>query len=243
MAGSFQPPPTYAEILIINKNLKEDDPGKYRFNPIWLKWFLDVAAAFSAAGSGGGGGADHNLLSNLQGGTANQYYHITAAQDALFAGGTSGTGALTRVTSPTFVTPILGAALATSINFGGATLNAYEDGAWTPSDTSGASLSLTLGTCRYLKVGKLVAAEFDITWPITASGAGVQIGGLPFTSAADGNVWPIAISLGALGTTFTGQVLNSSKNFTFDDVSGVQKTNVQFSASHVTGAAIYRAST
>lgn len=49
----FQPPPTYA-----NPVLEEIDPATGRtkagFNPVWLKWFLDLAAALSFVPGGGG---------------------------------------------------------------------------------------------------------------------------------------------------------------------------------------------
>lgn len=71
-ASDFTPPPTYADPVVV-----DEVTGKSRFNPIWLKWFIDMAAVISAAG-GGGGTIVHNLLSGLQGGTAAQYYHLTS---------------------------------------------------------------------------------------------------------------------------------------------------------------------
>jgi hypothetical protein len=53
----------------------------------------------------------HNQLGGLQGGAADQQYHLT---DAEYTG--SGTGVFARVASPTLVTPVLGVATATSIN-------------------------------------------------------------------------------------------------------------------------------
>ncbi len=53
----------------------------------------------------------HNNHAGLQGGTTNEYYHLTAAE---YTG--SGTGVFARVNSPVFTTPSLGAATATSIN-------------------------------------------------------------------------------------------------------------------------------
>ena len=47
--------------------------------------------------------SDHNSLTNLQGGTANEEYHLTSAE---YTG--TGTGVFVRTTSPTLVTPILG---------------------------------------------------------------------------------------------------------------------------------------
>lgn len=77
--ADFEPPPTYAEVVIT-----DEKTGKERFNPIWLKWFVDIAALLTSAG-GGGGGIVHNDTTGLQGGTANQYYHLSAAMAAAVA--------------------------------------------------------------------------------------------------------------------------------------------------------------
>jgi hypothetical protein len=46
--SSFQPPPTYAEVVLT------DPTGKAppRFNPIWLNWFLRLTGSLTAGGSG-----------------------------------------------------------------------------------------------------------------------------------------------------------------------------------------------
>lgn len=43
----FQPPPTYAMPVLINEKTKESE-----FNPIWLKWFLDLTEGLSSSGAG-----------------------------------------------------------------------------------------------------------------------------------------------------------------------------------------------
>lgn len=48
----------------------------------------------------------HNGLAGIDGGTTNEYYHLTAAEYTPTA--TTGSGAMARCTSPTFTTPILG---------------------------------------------------------------------------------------------------------------------------------------
>lgn len=62
-----------------------------------------------------------------------------------------------------------------------------NEGTWTPTDVSGAGLSLT-SSGYYTKIGKLVFAQAAVTYPVTASGVSASIGGLPFavknTSAA-----------------------------------------------------------
>jgi hypothetical protein len=63
------------------------------------------------------------------------------------------------------------------------TLDDYEEGTWTPSDGSGAGLTLTVDHATYTKVGNRVSGQALITYPVTGSGAGSQISGLPFASA------------------------------------------------------------
>jgi hypothetical protein len=74
-SGAFEPPPTYAEVVLVDEVSK-----KSVFNPIWLKWFIDLAGILSASG-GGGGTLLHNNLGSLQGGAANEYYHLTSTQN------------------------------------------------------------------------------------------------------------------------------------------------------------------
>ena len=71
-------------------------------------------------------------------------------------------------------------------------LNDYEEGTWTPTDTSGAGLTFTPSLCTYTKVGRLVTLSGLITFPTTASTAAISIGGLPFTQSAS-NVTTAAI--------------------------------------------------
>lgn len=90
----FQQPPTYAEPVIV-----DEKTGKPRFNPIWLKWFLDLAQVIDDSG-GGSGTVQHNDTGGLQGGTSNEYYHLTAAQkDALLGVGGIATPSAIRITN------------------------------------------------------------------------------------------------------------------------------------------------
>lgn len=73
----FPVPPTYAEPTIVDPNT-----GKAQFNPIWLKWFLDVAQFLSGVGLTVTQQIDHNGLGDLQGGAPHQYFHLTAAQQS-----------------------------------------------------------------------------------------------------------------------------------------------------------------
>lgn len=96
--ASFQPPPTYALPVIV-----DEKTGQSQFNPIWLNWFIDLVGVVNASG-GGAGVVQHNNTGGLQGGTANQFYHLTAAQQAFIAAGLNSsiyTPTLTNVTNLT----------------------------------------------------------------------------------------------------------------------------------------------
>lgn len=103
--AEWQPAPTYDMPV----QFQAEDPEaqallqrlRTTFSPNWLNWFLELAALLTAAGGGGGLGFDHNLLLNLQGGTTDEYYHLTADQhstltsvdtDRLLGRDTAGTG-------------------------------------------------------------------------------------------------------------------------------------------------------
>lgn len=45
--ADFQPPPTYAEVILV-----DEKTGKATFNPIWLKWFIDLVAGVGPSGAG-----------------------------------------------------------------------------------------------------------------------------------------------------------------------------------------------
>jgi hypothetical protein len=68
----FQPPPTYADPVLVDEVTK-----KGKFNPIWLKWFLDLIAVLNAAG---GTIINHNDTNAIQGGAVGERYHLTSAE-------------------------------------------------------------------------------------------------------------------------------------------------------------------
>lgn len=79
--AQFTPPPTYADPVI-----KDDKTGKFVFNPIWLKWFVDQAAFISSNG-GTTGTISHESLADLEGGALNDHQHLkTSELDDLHAG-------------------------------------------------------------------------------------------------------------------------------------------------------------
>jgi hypothetical protein len=59
-------------------------------------------------------------------------------------------------------------------------LNDYEEGTWTPTDGSGAGLSLTVSNATYTKIGRMVYASAQVAYPVTASTAQAILASLPF---------------------------------------------------------------
>lgn len=74
----------------------------------------------------------------------------------------------------------LGVTSATASNL----VDDYEEGTWTPTDGSGANLSLTVLDATYTKIGRLVQCYAQVSYPSTSNTAQAQIGGLPFTNIA-----------------------------------------------------------
>jgi len=63
-ATSFQPPPTYALPVIVDELTQ-----KAVFNPIWLRWFIDLSQNLGAGGAGSGTVTSITAGTGLTGGT------------------------------------------------------------------------------------------------------------------------------------------------------------------------------
>lgn len=103
--------------------------------------------------------------------------------------GQTGTGSFVGSNSPTLITPTLGAAGATSINFGGASLATYSGlTAWTPVFTfatpGNLSVSYAVQNGWYSRIGNIVTVNFSLTaTPTFTTASGIAlVTGLPFTS-------------------------------------------------------------
>lgn len=66
MISQFPPAPSWADPIIVENNPATGQPTS-KFNPQWLKWFLDVAALLSSGG--GGGGQGDATIGNVRGPT------------------------------------------------------------------------------------------------------------------------------------------------------------------------------
>lgn len=164
-----------------------------------------VTGVLPVANGGTGRNTSTTAYALLAAGTTATGAHQTLAAGAtteiLVGGGAAalpvwttaqGSGAPVRATSPTLVTPTLGAALATSINGNtvatdtGA-LPVYKTGTWTPTVTSSGGTITTVGTVSgvYYTIGDLVFVSYSIAITDNGSGTGhVIVDGLPFASSA-----------------------------------------------------------
>ena len=208
--ATIQPPPTYAELVVI-----DEVSGRARFNPIWLKWFIDLAQFVNA--SGGVTGAAHNSLAGLQGGTVGgggQFYHLTQSQHS-------------RATT------------AAQANFGGTGLTAYAVGDLLYASGAAALARRAIGSAGNvltvsggLPVWAAPATSGTVTSVNVSGGTtGLTFSGGPVTGAgtitADGTLAPTNGGTGVVnaGTITLGGNLTTSgafaSTFTMTDVTTV----------------------
>ena len=118
------------------------------------------------------------------------------------------------------------------------TLNDYETGTWTPTDASGASLSFTVTSAQYVKVGQMVTATAVFQYPVTASASSCSITGLPFSTNMNNTTGSVLSSNAGAQKV----IQNGSTTFLLFPVSSVsQSTNVTLSNAIIYVTLHYRA--
>jgi len=116
-------------------------------------------------------------------GTANEYRILISTNgNATFKNNIS-VGNATPTTSGTGITFPATQSASSDAN----TLDDYEEGTWTPTDASGAGLSLTVNQAQYTKIGRLVFVYCFVLFPTNSNSSNILIGGLPFVSASGAN--------------------------------------------------------
>lgn len=136
------------------------------------------------------------------------------------ANANTGTGSVVRATTPTLVTPVLGAATATTIN--GAAIDNLAWTTYTPSSafqTPGTSvMGASLG--RFKQMGKTVWFSVDCTVTTVGTATGAWFIGLPVTAGGPGTVvgasgkevitLGVLLSVGGGATTITVQKFDNT---------------------------------
>ena len=132
---------------------------------------------------------------------------------------------------------------ATQVSSAGAnTLDDYEEGTWTPADGSGAALSFTSVQGFYVKIGQLVVAGCDFTYPATADGSTALISGLPFTSQTTTNAfWGGIVAHTSEATLEQVSVNTNATTFNLRTAAGAAITNATLTTDVVRVTLVYRA--
>lgn len=118
----------------------------------------------------------------------------------------------------------------------------YEEGNWTPTDLSGATLSFVSALGKYTKIGNQVTAWGWVEYPSTASGLDNTIGGLPFNVANQTAVrGGFALGFSQTANAAGGILTPNTAYFVLVTSAGVNTTNAQLSTKIVSFAAIYQA--
>jgi hypothetical protein len=110
-------------------------------------------------------------------------------------------------------------------------LDDYEIGTWTPTDASGAGLTLSVASANYTKIGNTVRLQAQITYPSNVSGASVLLGGLPFSSAQ--------YAIGAIRTSVACVATALGANIYVHSPVNVAITNVELTGAFFAFTVVY----
>jgi hypothetical protein len=116
------------------------------------------------------------------------------------------------------------------------TLDDYEEFSWTPVG-NGITFSSASGFGE--KIGRLVIARFDVTWPVTANASQAQLTGLPYTVANTGPAQGGFVSYTNAGTTYSAAANVNSTYGVFYDNAGNSPSNAGVSTKRLVGAFVY----
>lgn len=115
------------------------------------------------------------------------------------------------------------------------TLDDYEEGTWTPVDSSGAGLALASASGVYTKVGRLVTIHGTWAFPVTANTNNISIGGLPFVAGTNNAGALLSETVGdmALIPNGTPLIFIYGGNFVRRTNANYSSANVYFNASYI----------
>lgn len=116
----------------------------------------------------------------------------------------------------------------------------YEEGTWTPIDSSGAGLTLASAAGAYTKIGRVVYYQALIKYPTTVSGLDSLIGGFPFASAGTTqNRSGSMVNANTETTLVHALLIETTPNLRFYKVGFVRNTNVELSGDEIYFSGFY----
>jgi hypothetical protein len=150
---------------------------------------------------------------------------------------TMGVGAATPAASGAGITFPASQSASSDVN----TLDDYEEGTWTPIDSSGSGLTFTGVSGYYTKIGNMVFATFALVFPATSSSALNVIGGLPFTTATGDAMNAFNVSYTSYTPGLMSPLDANATTFTLYDTTTVAAiNNVALLSKLVRGTCIYK---
>src|ERR1035437_4262164 len=147
MTTNFQPAPTWADPMLEQVDPKTGEK-KVIFNPVWLKWFVDLTANIPATGAGGGSVNSIIAGTGLTGGTITTTGTISVTYPLTSAPGTAAYTAATAYDvagAAAAVTPTtLGLVIGTNVQAYNANLTAINQALTTTSSPSFTTVTASL---------------------------------------------------------------------------------------------------
>ena len=120
-------------------------------------------------------------------------------------------------------------------------LDDYEEGTWTPTDSSGDSLSLTIYSAKYTKIGNTVYVTIYGRYPTNSFSSAAYIGGLPFPGENTSNLYHILCAgYKTVSTLVAGLIFPNHSYFDFRNETGGQHTNAQLSGHDFIMSGVYQ---
>jgi hypothetical protein len=113
-------------------------------------------------------------------------------------------------------------------------------GTFTPTDVSGAGLTFSAASGRWIKVGKIVHVQINVTYPSTADTSNASIGVLAHTSVTSTASASLAIGYKGSATLTHAGIVSASTSVTLYNGSGFA-TNANLSGQNIILGGTYEA--
>lgn len=119
------------------------------------------------------------------------------------------------------------------------TLDDYEEGTWTPIDSSGGTLTFASVDANYEKIGRMVRAGCSFSYPVTADGNNTLVGGLPFTVKNSNGCRQGFVSATTEATAAHIYPVNNATTFPIVTSAAAAITNATMSGDSLVATALY----